>query len=325
MIRKVFGDVRHTSPMAVKSNNAKILSMNATVRAYVDLFRLQFFFAWPLLFCSGYLLATAAYGGFSWVELVKIALIGFLGFEAGLLLNDYIDRDYDKRDVERSRLTKYWRLFGSRPIPDGLISGNVVAGIVIGLVAVTAVLILSLPRPHSIYVLLLMFYCYAIEIFYQEEKREQKQPFAQIIGRTDFALFPVAGYLCAGNPDLIALLFFVFFYPFALAHLGANDLIDVANDQARGMKSIPVLFGTNGTAYWIAGFTAIHFVTALFFMTKLGWIARAGIFAGLILLLYANVVILKEKTPDATLKILPCFHVAMVLYAGGIAAGALIG
>jgi len=295
--------------------------MNATVRAYVDLFRLQLFFAWPLLFCSGYLLATVTYGGFSWFGLAKVALIGFFGFEAGLVLNDYIDRDYDKRDVERSRLTKYWRLYGTRPIPDGLISPRIVVGIIIGLVVVTAGLILSLPAPHAIYVLLLMFYCYAIEIFYQEEKREQKLPFAQIIGRTDFALFPVAGYLCAGNPDQTVLFFFVFFYPFALAHLGANDLIDVANDHARGMKSVPVLFGTDKTAYWIAGFTAVHVVTALLFMTKLGWIARIGILAGLALLLYANAVILKEKTPDAALKVLPCFHVAMVLYAGGIAAG----
>ena len=121
-----------------------------------------------------------------------------------------------------------------------------------------------------------MFYCYTIEIFYQEEKRQQVFPFAQLIGRTDFALFPVAGYLCAGTPDLTALLYFAFFYPFALAHLGANDLIDVANDRARGMKTVPLLFSMDGAAYWIAGFTAVHIVTAAIFMVKLGWIARCG-------------------------------------------------
>jgi 4-hydroxybenzoate polyprenyltransferase len=299
--------------------------MNATLRAYVDLFRLQFFFAWPLLFCSGYLLATIAYGGFSWFDLGKVALIGFFGFEAGLVLNDYIDRTYDIRDVERGRLTKYWRLFGTRPIADGLISARVAAGLIIALVVLTAGLILTFPAPHSIYVLLLMFYCYAIEIFYQEEKREQKHPFAQVIGRTDFALFPVAGYLLAGLPDKTAVFFFLFFYPFALAHLGVNDLIDVANDVARGMKTIPVLYGMDRTAWWIAGFTVVHVATAFLFMTKLGWIARAGIVAGLVLLLYANTVILKERTPDAALKVLPCFHGAMVLYAGGICLGALLG
>ena len=299
--------------------------MNETLRAYIDIFRLKFFFAWPLLFCSGYLLATTTYGGFSWFDLFRAALIGFFGFEAGLVLNDYIDRSFDAKDVERSRLTKYWRSYGTRPIPDGLISPRLAAGLVIGLVIMTAGLILTLPYPHSIYVLLLMFYCYAIEIFYQEEKREQKHPFAQVIGRTDFALFPVAGYLVCGVPDQIAALYFLFFYPFALAHLGANDLIDIRNDEARGMKSVTVLYGTGGTAWWIALFTAVHIVTALLFMNVLGWVARAGILAGLVLLLYANAVILKEKSPDAALKVLPCFHVAMVLYALGIGAGAFFG
>ena len=162
-------------------------------------------------------------------------------------------------------------------------------------------------------------------MFYQIEKRQRQQfPFAQLIGRTDFALFPVAGYLCLGNPDLNAFLYFVFFYPFALAHLGVNDLIDVANDRLRGMSTIPILFDIPRTTYWIAGFTVIHVMMAFLFMTRLGWIARCGIVAGLCLLIIANVVILKNKTPDAALMVLPFFHVAMVLYAGGIVAEAFL-
>ncbi|MDP3396105.1 MAG: UbiA family prenyltransferase [Methanoregula sp.] len=298
--------------------------MHATLRAYIDLTRLQFSFAWPLLFCSGYLLATITYGGFAWLDLVRVALIGFFGFEAGLVLNDYIDREYDRKDIETDKLTKYWRVFGTRPLSAGLVSPRSAVALFLILAAVTACLILTLPAPHSVYVLILMVYCFAIEIFYQEEKREQKFPFAQLIGRTDFALFPVAGYLCIGSPDLNALLYFSFFYPFALAHLGANDLIDVVNDRARGMNTIPTLFSMNGTAYWIAGFTAVHVVTAIIFMTRLGWIARIGICAGLILLLYANAMILKDRSPGTALKVLPCFHVAMVLYALGIAASALL-
>ena len=298
--------------------------MHATLRAYIDLTRLQFSFAWPLLFCSGYLLATVTYGGFAWLDLVRVALIGFFGFEAGLVLNDCIDREFDTKDIEPGKLTKYWRVFGTRPIPAGLVSPRAAVALILLLFAITACLILTLPAPHSIYVLLLMLYCLAIEIFYQEEKREQKFPYAQLIGRTDFALFPVAGYLCIGIPDLNALLFFAFFYPFALAHLGANDLIDVVNDRVRGMNTISTLYGLNGTAYWIAGFTAVHILTAFIFMTRLDWIARIGICAGLLLLIYANAVILKDRSPNAALKVLPCFHVAMVLYALGIGVGALV-
>lgn len=298
--------------------------MNTSLRAYIDLTRLQFSFAWPLLFCSGYLLATVTYGGFSWITLMTVALIGFFGFEAGLVLNDYIDREYDRKDIETDKLTKYWRVFGTRPLPAGLVSPLSAAALFLILAAVTTCLILTLPSPHSVYVLILMIYCFAIEIFYQEEKREQKFPFAQLIGRTDFALFPVAGYLCVGSPNLNALLYFAFFYPFALAHLGANDLIDVGNDRVRGMNTIPILFSMNGTAYWIAGFTAVHVVTAFIFMTRLDGISRMGICAGLVLLFYANARILKDRSPETALKVLPCFHVVMVLYAVGIAAGALL-
>ncbi len=293
--------------------------MNPTIRAYIDLTRLQFFFAWPLLFCSGYLLATTVYGNFSWFDLARVSLIGFFGFEAGLVLNDYIDRDYDKKDIESDKLTKYWRIFRTRPIPAGLISPNQALGLFIGLAAITTVLIVTLPYPHSLIVLLIMIYSYTIEIFYQIEKRQPQQfPFAQLIGRTDFALFPVAGYLCLGNPDLNAFLYFVFFYPFALAHLGVNDLIDVKNDRARGMSTIPILYDTPRTTFWIFGFTIIHAMMAFLFMTRLGWIGRAGIIIGLMLLIAANGVILRYRTPEAGLKVLPLFHITMLVYAGSI-------
>jgi 4-hydroxybenzoate polyprenyltransferase len=293
--------------------------MNPTIRAYIDLTRLQFFFAWPLLFCSGYLLATTVYGNFAWFDLARVCLIGFFGFEAGLVLNDYIDRDYDKKDIESDKLTKYWRIYRTRPIPAGLISPNHALGLFIGLAAIAAALIVTLPYPHSLIVLLIMLYSYTIEMFYQIEKRQPQQfPFAQIIGRTDFALFPVAGYLCLGNPDLNAFLYFVFFYPFALAHLGVNDLIDVANDRVRGMSTIPILYDIPRTTYWIAGFTIIHAMMAFLFMTRLGWIGRAGLLIGLITLMAANGLILKNRTPEAALKVLPLFHITMLLYAGSI-------
>jgi 4-hydroxybenzoate polyprenyltransferase len=294
--------------------------MNATLRAYIDLTRLQFSFAWPLLFCSGYLLATTVYGNFAWVDLIRVALIGFFGFEAGLVLNDYVDRQYDKKDIESDKLTRYWRIFGRRPIAEGLIPPNHALGLFLLFAAITVCLIATLPYPHSLMVILVMAYCYTMEIFYQMEKRQpQKFPFAQILGRTDFALFPVAGYLCLGNPDINAFLYFVFFYPFALAHLGANDLIDVANDRARGLSTIPMVYDIPRTAYWIAGFTIIHGMMASVFMTRLGLTGRFGIIAGLCLLIIANVVILTKKTPDATLRVLPLFHIAMILYAASIA------
>ena len=90
--------------------------MNVNVKAYMDLTRLHFFFVWPILFCAGLFLAFQYNDGFSWLLVAKAALIGFLGFEAGLVLNDIVDGDIDKKEVEFDKMTKYWRVFGKRPI-----------------------------------------------------------------------------------------------------------------------------------------------------------------------------------------------------------------
>jgi 4-hydroxybenzoate polyprenyltransferase len=288
------------------------------LKAYADLTRIHFFFAWPLLFCSGLMLAAATYGTFSWWLLAKGALIGFLGFEAGLVLNDYIDRDYDRRDIEHYRLTKYWRLFGRRPIPSGFVTPQAAFRLFAVLFATTLFLVATLPYPNCLFVFVIMVFSYTAEAFYQIKKRHQSFPVSQLVGRTDFALFPVAGYLCAGYPDATALAYFVFFYPFAMAHLGANDLIDVANDRVRELRTIPMLYGINGTVYWIAGFTFLHALTAAYMVSYVGMIARAGILIGLFLLGAANVVILRGRDPDTAMKVLPVFHVTMVIYAGAI-------
>lgn len=290
----------------------------APLKAYADLMRLHFFFAWPLLFCSGYLLATAMYGSFSWPSLIRVLFIGLLGFEGGLVLNDYIDREYDRKDTEFGRLTKYWRVFGTRPIPSGLISPKSALLIFLLLAFSALILIATLPYPHSLYVALIMVYCYAVEAFYQVKKRHQSFPLAQLVGRTDFALFPVAGYLSAGFPDQTALLYFLFFYPFAIAHLGINDLADITNDRARGLQTISILYGISGTVRWIVLFFIIHVFFACIFLMRLGIIARIGIPIGLIFLLFATVSLWRDSSPERALTVLPLFHISMLFYAGSL-------
>jgi 4-hydroxybenzoate polyprenyltransferase len=284
-----------------------------SVKAFIDLTRLHFGFAWPLLFSSGVFLAFWRTGSFDWIVLLKAVFIGFFGFETGFVLNDLVDRERDKKDID-SKLTNYWRLFKRRPISEGLISAKKAFVVFVVFLALTTLLILSLPPPHSFYVFIAMIYCYSMEFFYQMYKRKERYPIAQLLGRTDFALFPVAGYLVVGHPDVIALLYFLFFYPFAIAHLGANDLIDIENDKARKMHSVTVLYGIQGTIWWILCFTLIHFITAVVFAAYLGWFVLIGFSVGFVLLLIANRTILQQKTPAAALKVLPCFHVTMIIY-----------
>lgn len=291
--------------------------MTETLKAYLDLIRAHFLPAWPLVSCSGLILAFENYGGFSWALTIKVALIGLLGFEAGFILNDYVDRNRDILDIEDT-LTRYWRPFKERPIPSGKVSSKSAFSLFILLVAVISALIFTLPYPNSLYVLVIMIYSYSIEAFYQVKKRNQNYPIAQLLGRTDFTLFPAAGYLCYGHPDMTMLLYMFFFYPWTMAHLGVNDFIDLKNDRARGMKSIAVLYGEKGTMYWITGFTVLHFLAAIFFLRELGEIALYGFLAGFMLLAGANIYLWKEKNPGAGMKILPVYHGVLIIYAVSI-------
>jgi len=289
--------------------------MKGSIKAYVDLTRLHFFFVWPILFCSGLFLAFQYNNSFSWLLILKVVLIGFLGFEAGLVLNDILDKDIDKKDVEFDKLTKYWRIFGTKPIPQGLVSQQKASMLFALLAAVTAFLIFTLPFPQSIYVFSIMVTCYCLEAFYQIKKRKQNFPVAQLIGRIDFTLFPLAGYLCLGGPSINILFFAFFFYPLALAHLGVNDISDVANDQVKEMNTIPILYGLKGTAYWILLFSIIHFAAAIIFLNVLGTLAIAGFAIGILLISAGNFVILRGKNAISGMRALPFFHLAMLIYA----------
>lgn len=300
--------------------------MKGCLRAYFDLTRLHFFFVWPTLFCAGLFFAFQSYDGFSLLLIVKAVLIGFFGFEAGLVLNDIVDANIDKKELASDdKLTKYWRPFGERPIPQGLISQRAAIMLFAVFVAVTSVLIFTLSFPQAFYVFAIMILCYCLEIFYQLKKRKEKLPIAQVIGRIDFALFLVAGYLCIGSLDMNVLVLFLFFYPLALAHLGINDLVDVANDKAKGMNTIPTLYSMKTTAYWILASSILHFVMAAVFLYVLGSFLALAVFAvSLLLITVGNAMILRQKSAEVGIKTLPLFHVAMLIYAITIIANYLV-
>jgi len=289
--------------------------MKETIKAYIDLTRLHFFFVWPILFCSGLFLAFQHYDGFSWLLVAKAALIGFLGFEAGLVLNDIVDAEIDIKDVEFDKLTKYWRVFGRRPISQGLIPRRNALLLFALLAASTIVLIFTLPFPHSLYVISIMTICYGLEVFYQLKKRKENFPIAQLIGRIDFTLFPVAGYLCLGNLDINVLFFALFFYPLAMAHLGVNDIIDIENDRAKGVNTIPTMYGMKGTAYWILLFSIFHFAAAAVFLTVLGTLAIGGFLVSMLLISIGNFMIMSGKSASSGMRALPLFHLSMLIYA----------
>ncbi len=301
----------------------KIEGIKEIVKALIDLTRAHFFLVWILLFYSGLALAFSNYGEFSMEITLKAILIGLFGFEGGLVLNDYVDRKGDRLDVEDS-LTSYWRPFKSRPLPSERISPDFALKVFLLLSALTGILMFTLPYPNSLYVFLTMLSSCILEYFYQVKRKNQSFPIAQLVGRVDFTLFPAAGYLCYGKPDIYLLLYLLFFYPWTLAHLAVNDFIDTENDRARGIKSIPVLYGTQGTLIWISGFTLLHYLAALLFLTRLGDIAFYGFLLGFLVLGFANYKLLKGKSQKAGLFALFLFHVSLVLYSSSIILDSLL-
>lgn len=288
-----------------------------TIKALIDLTRAHFFPVWILLFSSGLALAFENYGDFSWPITFKAVLIGVFGFEGGLVLNDFVDRKKDRLDVEGS-LTAYWRPFKSRPLPSGRISPNFALIVFLLFSGLTGLLMFTLPYPNSFYVFIAMLSSCILEYFYQIKRKNQSFPIAQLAGRMDFTLYPVAGYLCYGQPDMLVLLYLLFFYPWTLAHLAVNDFIDTENDRARGIKSIPVLYGTEITLLWISGFTLVHYFTAFLFLKQLGDIAFYGFLSGFLVLGFANYKLLRKKSQKAGLLALFLYHVSLVIYSVSI-------
>jgi 4-hydroxybenzoate polyprenyltransferase len=301
----------------------KGMTLRIRIMAFADLARIHFLPVWPLVFCSGLALAAGTYRGFSWTLAGKAVAMAACGFTAGLVLNDYIDRTLDRKDVSPA-FSRYWRPFGTRPIPSGTVQPREALALFLVLVAAAAAIALTLPWPRPAWLIGLGLYSYAIEAFYQVAKRHQQFPVAQLLGRTDFALFPVAGYLCLGIPDGQVLRFFLAFYPWTLVHLGVNDLADLENDRARGLATIPVLYGTRGTAAWIGGWSALHLAAGAFFYPALGIVPLASWGAASVLLVIVTGGILADPVPQRGLRMLPLLHLSLLISSLGILAGAAL-
>jgi 4-hydroxybenzoate polyprenyltransferase len=160
-----------------------------------------------------------------------------------------------------------------------------------------------------------MVYAYAMEVFYQMVKRKQKFPIAQILGRTDLLLFPIAGYLLIGQFNPTIVYYLLFMYPWALAHLGANDIVDIENDEAKGLKTIAGLYGVKGNKIWVHSFSAAHLITSVIFVLfGLGVVAIYGFAVSWILIVVANIIIMRGKEAKDWLKALPMFHASLLIY-----------
>jgi 4-hydroxybenzoate polyprenyltransferase len=288
-------------------------STNSRLKAYLDLARLHFVPIWPLIFITGLFMAFENYGSFSLHITIKAILISTLGFEAAFILNDIVDIEHDKHDVDWE-ITKYWRPFGTRPLASEEISRRIALIIFSGLLALVAALIYTFPAPNRYYIYAIMAYTFSMEYLYQMLKRRQSLPLAQILGRTDFMFFAVGGYLCYGRPDTTAFLYAIFFYTLAEVHLGINDLSDHYNDIERGLKTVTTMYGRDGNMRWISAFTALHLTLGLPHVVNRGGVTYLGYACAIIMLLYINNRLWKNTTPREAHRVIPLFHATLLIY-----------
>lgn len=299
------------------------MEATATWKAYLDLTRAHFSIVWPLLICAGTALATLSYGPVDATHYLHIGSIGLLGFLAGLVLNDIVDNTYDREEPDES-LTRYWRPFKERPLVTGSISLTAATTLFVSLVVATTSLVLLLPLPHNVYILAIMGYAYTAEYFYQTKKRDQSLPIAQLVGRTDLALFPVAGYLSIGSPDATAAYLFLFMFTWAQVHLALNDLADTKNDTKRHMHTIPMLYGENGTIRWIAVFALLHAIGAgLLIPLVPATSVLIGVGAFLLFILAIRYVV-RHRGTSGGLRALPILHASLLTYTVAFIAGAIL-
>lgn len=297
---------------------------NRKIKGIIDLTRAHFAPIWPILFCTGLILGFRTNDVFSLSLLIRVALIGLFGFEAGMVWNDILDHDIDHIEPDTT-MTKYWRPFKERPIPSGIISLTEARIIWAMLIFITICLIATLPSPNRFYIYGIMIYAYSVETFYNLKKRKQKFPFAQLIGRTDLTIFPIAGYLCVGIIDLNIITFGLLLYPWALAHLGTNDLIDVKNDEAKKLQTITVIFGDRGNRLWNLSFTIIHvcFYILFLWINNLGIIPIIGSILSSLILFLSNYINYRHHNSQKIVSLL-LFHVSLFLITSSIIIDSLL-
>jgi len=297
---------------------------NSKLRAYMDLARIHFVFIWPIIFLAGLFMAFDRYGSFSWSMTIKAVLISTIGFEAAFILNDIVDIRYDIKDVDWD-ITKYWRPFGTRPLVSGEVSKRSAIAIFLALFFIVAILIYTLPTPNRYYLYIIMAYTYGMEYFYQVHKRTQRLPIAQLLGRTDFMVFAMGGYLCYGRPDLTVALYGVFFYTFGEIHLGINDLSDHHNDIVRKMNTVTIMYGRHGNLTWILVFILLHLSLGLPHVVNIGGFVYAAYGFACLMLAYIFNRLKKETTPEEAHRVVPMFHLTMLVYMLSMMAQAYMG
>jgi len=87
------------------------------------------------------------------------------------------------------------------------------------------------------------------------------------------------------------------------------------NDEAKELKTIAGLYGVKGNKIWVHSFSAVQLITsAIFVFLDLGVVAIIGFAFSWLLIIVANIKIMRGKEAKDWLKALPMFHASLLIY-----------
>ncbi len=204
---------------------------------------------------SGFLFACVLQHAFSLRKFLGVMIGTALVVACGCVINNYIDRDIDRR-MERTK---------NRALVRGDISGRsaLIFAAILGLIGFTV-----LWRYTNVLVLIigavgLVDYLVAYGYF------KRRSPIGTLVGSISGATPPLAGYvIVTGGIDLGAVLVFLLFAAWQMPHFYAIALYRSREYQAAGIPVLPLKKGRQYTAaaivVYIALFTACSILLSVF-------------------------------------------------------------
>ncbi|MBN2542689.1 UbiA family prenyltransferase [bacterium] len=274
----------------------------------IDLTRMLFFGPFVAAGTAvGALLGAMSVGVFHWCIFVKSIVACLLGFGAGFVLNDLVDRKRDEviytlenQDPEYINILRRERIFTkTRPLAAGIVSPA--AGLIwaLLLIAGSAAIIWTFPTPQRWWLLVLLFFGCIGEVVYCKLKAIQNIiPFATIQAAFTLASISLAGYIANARFDMGAVLIYLWLFFWESGHNQLYDVADKLNDLRRGINVLSTKYGIRAVAVWtlIIGIGCSIIIIANGFYHRLSYPYFIGACIAIILYLAGPLLLLRKGT-----------------------------
>jgi len=256
-----------------------VKSLKDRLLGFLDLLRIPATIQLSSWILIGTLLAFRDAGIFHLDLFLRVLFGAFLGVGGGLALNDWVDRKFDLKRLEKgydekSRFTK------RRPLVEGIVSSEEAVLLTFFCILGAVLIASTAPFPRNFIIITFIAYFILAELLYQ--KTRHVLPVSFSITASIFGLWPLTGYIAVSDmfPTFLLLTLFVLAFFWEVCHNQDADIIDIENDKAVGLKTPSIVSGIKISSNIILFSSVIVFIAsmALFMIGNLGPIYLIGAF-----------------------------------------------